>query len=304
MVSAYGNASYIPSYSGYSGAGSPDWTSMAGADTAVPGMAPPKKKKKKRADSAFPSPGQSPSGPSGLGGTPSGGTTTGTDPSTYNNLVNQATMTAPKGSLAAAFPGGQYNPFSLSMVAQNPGLQADELMSQRFGLPAGSNTANELATIFDPYSKVYGLGGAYPTSNVDWINLGASLMGGGGPLGQATGGAQLDPHSLMTNMVSSIVSEVNNLKSGGQGASDQFNPLSALAKMPPDQALSSFTDMVKGMLTGTMPDQEITAYTNWLKTMGAQFVSQFVHGNAGQMEADGASFITFLVQQLGPALGL
>lgn len=292
----------IPSYSGY------DWSGTAGADSTTPGMGPPpKKKRRRRADDPI-APVQTGrrsalDASPGLGGmAPPSGSPSGTDPNTFNNSVSNVTMRAPAGSAAAGFPSEWTNPFALPAAAQNPMIVANDMMSSRYGLPAGSATAGELANIFNPYDKILGLGMDRPTSNVDWVNLGASLMGG--PQG-TTGGAQLDPKSLMTNMVSAIVNEVNSMKSGGKGYSGGgYNPLAELAHMDPMEALQSFSSMVQGMLSGTMPDNEIQGFTNYLMRVGQQFAQSFYHGDSAQQQADGASFITALVQQLGPSLGL
>lgn len=313
-------SSTIPSYQGY------NWAGSEGADTLLPGEQR-KKKRKQRANpndpqNSLPTPvpnyyaqqqrrqqrgdqGQLTSSP-GLGGmAPPTTAPQATDPATYNRAINAATLVAPSGSEAARFPGGTANPFAIPMAAADPSLVSNDMMARQFGLPAGSATATELAKNFNPYDKVFGLGVKTPTSDVDWVNLGAALMGdAGGPMGSLTGGAQMDPRTMMTNMVSSLVQEVNNLKSGGKGAGDQYNPLAELANQTPSDALNSFKGMVQGMLQGTMPDQEITGYVNFLDRIGQQFLMQFMHGNSGQMQADGASFITYLVQQLGPSLGL
>jgi hypothetical protein len=293
----------IPSYNGY------PWkdeiATSSSLDPSVQGDKAKRRKRRNNPNDPYQAPTATPPFPPQGQGV---GRATGpeaTNPNTYNNAIGNVTLTAPSGSEAARFPGGTANPFAIPMAANDPNLVANDMMSARFGLPAGSATATELAKNFNPYDKIYGLGIRTPTSDVDWVNLGASLMGdAGGPLSQLTGGAQLDPKSLMTNMVSSIVSEVNNLKSGGSGAGDQYNPLAELANMNPQDAMNSFKGMVQGMLQGTMPDQEITGYINFLDRIGQQFVMQFMHSNSAQGQADGASFITFLVQQLGPSLGL
>jgi hypothetical protein len=295
-----------------------------------------KKKKKNRADTPYdpntgfagPQPGIGgvPSSPTtpidvqpGLGGGGGGGigpvdtsrtSTAGggqgdisTDPSVYNNAAKGASITPFPGSFASGVAKLGDNPFAQGAFANSPILIANQMLGQKYGLPAGSRTGSAMANIFDAHAKAIGLGSAYPTNNADWINLGASLMEGfSGP----NGAWGFSPGAMMANAVQAIQAEVTQMAAGGSGGGDKFTgPLAELAHDDPSQALQKFGSLIAGMLTGSMPDDEIQSYVDFLMRSGTQFLQEFYSShNAAADEAAGLSFISALVQKLGPRLGL
>lgn len=239
--------------------------------------------------------------PGGYDPTAKKGSQTGTNPAGYTSAVNSAVEKPFPGSFATNYAGMGSNPEALDMVANNPMYIANTLAANQFGLPAGSNTANALAQYLNPQQKWMGILGAAPTANSDWINFGASLMNSSA---LKANGAQLSPSGMMQNVVNVIKSEFDAMKRGGTGASSEFNPITELARMNPEDALTSFVSMVKGMLSGTMPDDILNAYANFIQRQGAAFAQEFVSSDMGKMEASGANFLSALIDQLGPTLGL
>lgn len=234
-------------------------------------------------------------------GSHNAGPSTSTNPAIYTTQTNSAVENPFPGSFATNYAGVGSNPQAMDMVANNPMYVANTLAAQRFGLPAGSNTANALAEYLSPQSKWMGILGAAPTSNADWINFGASLMNNSA---LQQNGAQLSPSGMMQNVVNVIKSEFDAMKRGGSGSSDTFNPITDLAHMDPESALTSFVSMIKGMLSGTMPDDILTAYANFLTRQGQAFSQRFVSSNQGDLEGQGANFLSALIDSLGPTLGL
>lgn len=299
-----------------------DWTSMPETDLYY--VSGTKKKKRKKGTKNIYSPwspsdssasGNAP-GSAASGGGPGGGGSTnpggydptakkgpsvGSNPAGYASAVNGAVEKPFPGSFATNYAGQGSNPEALGMVANNPMYIANTLASNKFGLPAGSNTANALAQYLNPQQKWMGILGAAPTANSDWINFGAALMDNSA---LKANGAQLSPSGMMQNVVNVLKSEFDAMKRGGTGSSDAFNPITELARMNPEDALTSFVSMVKGMLQGTMPDDILNAYANFIQRQGAAFAQEFVSSDMGQMEASGANFLSALMDQLGPSLGL
>ena len=239
--------------------------------------------------------------PGGYDPTAKKGPTVGTNPAGYASAVNNVVEKPFPGSFATNYAGDGTNPEALSMVANNPMYIANTLAANQFGLPAGSNTAGALAEYLNPQQKWMGILGAAPTANSDWINFGAALMDSSA---LKANGAQLSPSGMMQNVVNVLKQEFDAMKRGGSGSSDTFNPITELARMNPEDALTSFVSMIKGMLQGTMPDDILNAYANFIQRQGAQFAQQFVSSDMGKLEASGANFLSALMDQLGPTLGL
>ena len=298
-----------------------DWTGQPEAQLFVQGEPKKNKKGKKKAtfvpwtpppsSAAGDAPGSAartpsaPSSSSGGGYTQQGshnaGPIYGTNPQEYDKAITGGVYTPFPGSFATNYAGKADNPEALGMVANNPMYIANTIAANKFGLPAGSNTANSLAQYLNPQQKWMGLLGEAPTQNSDWINFGAALMNNAA---LKAPGADLSAAGMMQNVVNVLKSEFDAMKRGGSGASSEFNPITALAQMNPEDALTSFVTMIKGMLSGTMPDDILNAYANFIQRQGAAFAQQFVSSSQGELEGQGANFLSALVDQLGPTLGL
>ena len=224
------------------------------------------------------------------------------NPATYGSAVSQGVLRAPAGSLASQVSGVGANPEALEMTAINPTLQADLMLGDQYGLPSGSRTAGMLATYLNPQDKAMALLGELPGSNVDWINFGEQLMGSSA---LAQNGAQLSPRAMVGNLVQMVVNETKSGMSGGTGSStDTYNPIAEMARMNPAQGVEAFASAVRGALTGTMPSEQLEGYIQFIKRIGMQFATEYVQGNAGEMESQGRNWLTAMVEKLGPTLGL
>lgn len=242
------------------------------------------------------------SNPGGMGGVSTGGVQTAADPKSYGTAVDKNVLNAPAGSLASRVSSTVRNPEAMEMTAINPGIQADLMLGEEYGLPAGSRTSGMLSTYLNPQDKALALLGEQPGTNVDWINFGEQLMGSSALSGM---GAQLNPRTMMQTLVSTVLNETKAMAKGGSGVgSGEYNPLAELARANPAQGVEQFVSMVRGALTGTMPGDQLEGYVGWLKRIGMQFATEFVQGDAAQMESQGVNWMSALVQKLGPTLGL
>jgi hypothetical protein len=238
----------------------------------------------------------------GVGRTMAPAGTTATPPSQLGASIADDALRAPAGSLASQFSGVIKNPEALETVAANPIMQADELLAGQYGLPTGSRSAAMLATYLDPQAKAEALGGAYPGNSIDWINFGEQLMTSPALQGN---GVQLNPKTMMQTLVQTLMSEFNAGKSGASGSTGEgYTPLRALADQNPASAIPAFTSIVQGALQGTMPAEQLAGYVSWLKQEAFRFMSTWAKGDAAQMEGAGQNWLSALVQQLGPGLGL
>jgi len=232
---------------------------------------------------------------------PSSSGQTATPKGAYDSQIADDALRAPAGTLAASIAGTQKNADALNMTATNPYLLSDVLMGDKYGLPAGSRSGAMLAENLNPQDKAMALMGSEPMNNIDWVNFGEALMTSPALAGN---GVQLNPKTMVQTLVQGLMQATNNRKAGGIGPSDQFTRLESLVMQDPASGANAFASIVQGALAGTMPEDQLTAYVNWLKQNAQQFMTTYVRGDAAQMEASGQNWISALVQKLGPSLGL
>lgn len=273
-----------------------DWTGTPESAVTVPGVKSPRKKRKGRKDpnaAAPPTPAPAPGGQA----PPSSGTGQPTNPGYYQGQVNQSTVNAPSGSLASGVGN-----LAIPSIASNTGALTDIYYGDKYGLGPASNTGQLAATYFDPMDKVYGITGGKPASNIDMINFGEQLYN---EMGVGTGQA-LSPGAMMKNLLSAVANEAASTAAGGSATTGQFNPLAEIAHNPdPYSALNSFLGMVQGALKGTMPDDVLQSYINYVARVGSSFAQRWAQSSdPAKMEAGGDNFINSLIQQLGPTGGL
>lgn len=229
-----------------------------------------------------------------------------TNPDEFNRGVEANALLPYPGSAAEGYAGVGKVPDATQMAATDPYLQADVLMNQRYGLPAGSRSAGLFGSYLGGTDDRAMALGVYSglDSNADWINFGASLMNNA-TLQQ--GGAQLNPKTMIQTLVQTALAESNAMKSGGAGSSDEYSPLAAMMSQNPQAGISQFVNIVKGALAGTMPEDQLNGYVSWLAKAAQQFVTSYVtgaEGSVGEQEAAGRNWLSALVTRLGPSLGL
>lgn len=226
-------------------------------------------------------------------------------PGQFGPDINGVEMHATPGSFAAGIHGYGQTPDALNYYAENPYALYGGLAQDRFGIPAGGRAQGLFAKYLDPRSKAPGiLGDAYPNSSLEWVNFGEQLFGSG-----KANGTFLSPQAMIQNIVGALLDETKNLAKGGQGVANdgQWNPVRALLAMDPQEGLSSLLDMIRGALVGTMPDDDLQSYLSWVEMTAQNYMSNYGRGSMGgsfEEQAAGRNWLTNLVDQLGPTLGL
>lgn len=226
-------------------------------------------------------------------------------PGQFGPDISGVEMRATPGSFAAGIHGYGQTPDALNYYAQNPYALYGGLAQDRFGVPAGGRAQGVFAQYLDPRSKAPGiLGDAYPRNSLEWVNFGEQLFGSG-----KANGTFLSPQAMVQNIVGALLEETQNLAKGGEGVANegQWNPVRALLAMDPQQGLASLIDMLRGALTGTMPDDDLTSYLSWVEMTAQNYMSSYGRGGMGGLfeeQAAGRNWLTNLVDQLGPTLGL
>lgn len=226
-------------------------------------------------------------------------------PGQFGPDISGVEMRATPGSFAAGIHGYGNTPDALNYYAENPYALYGGLASDKFGVPAGGRAQGLFAQYLDPRAKAPGiLGDAYPNSSLEWVNFGEQLFGSG-----KANGTFLSPQAMVQNIVGALLDETQNLAKGGSGVANdgQFNPVRALLAMDPADGLQSLLDMLRGALTGTMPDDQLSTYLSWVEMTAQNYMSSYGRGSMGgafEEQAAGRNWLTNLVQQLGPTLGL
>jgi hypothetical protein len=223
---------------------------------------------------------------------------------TYEQLggsVGQAMVKAPEGTYAASLG----NVTGVPLAANDPNALYENYFAKTYGTQPGSASQQLALQYLNPQEKVLGIMGHNPELDVDAVNFGAQLLEtvGGGM------GGQLSPHYMITNIVNGVM---NASSGGGMDASDvNADPFSQIAKDPnPYNGIRTLMSILRGALTGTMPDDSLNAYLFNLE----MYAHQQVSGAGGFMdtpltgvaeqEGQGVNWFTKMVQSLGPTLGL
>lgn len=226
-------------------------------------------------------------------------------PGQFGPDISGVEMRATPGSFAAGIHGYGQTPDALNYYAENPYALYGGLAEDRFGVPAGGRAQGVFAKYLDPRSKAPGiLGDAYPNSSLEWVNFGEQLFGSG-----KANGTFLSPQAMIQNIVGALLDETKNLAKGGSGVANegQWNPVRALLAMDPQEGLQSLLSMIEGALVGTMPEDDLRSYLSWIEMSAQSYMSNYGRGSSGGLfeeQAAGNNWLTNLVQQLGPTLGM
>lgn len=216
------------------------------------------------------------------------------DPSVFSGSVAGKQIQAPAGSYAADLGQG-----GLDLASNNPAAFYENFLSKQYGIGPGTGTEQFLMENFSPQDKVFGILSKYPDSNIDMVNFGASMADAANAVG-----SQLSPHAMITNLVNQSLDVAGGIDQGDQVST---NPLaSAINAEDPIAGIRNFMSIMRGMLTGTMPDAALDGYLFNLQ----MYAQSLITGAGGYMNqgvldyAKGGSWFERLVGALGPQLGL
>jgi hypothetical protein len=228
-----------------------------------------------------------------------------TEPAVFKAATDAGTMTAPAGSLASLPTGGP----GLDMFADSPGAMADLYYGNRNGLGAGS-MSGQLATQYaNPQFLQYGLLGSdqLPGNNIDMINFGEQLFQSAA---MNAPGTQFSPGFLMSNVLKAVTQEASRIAT--KGAMDENSGgLLGMMVTNTDQmgALQDFLSLIRGLLSGAMPDSSLQSYLNYIQKLGQEFMQQWgTSPDRAAMEGQGrGNVVSYVAQKLmaaGPNAGL
>jgi hypothetical protein len=225
-------------------------------------------------------------------------------PDQFRNDINDQLMHATPGSFAAGIHAYDKTPDALNYYADNPYALYGAMGKDRFGVPAGGRAQGVFADYLNPREKAYGMLGDYPSGSLEWVNFGEALFGKGG----SPNGTFLDPRSMVQNIVQTLMDETANMAKGGQGpGGDEWNPLRNLINLDPGDGLQGLLGILEGALKGTMPDDDLRSYLAYVEMAGQAYASDYGRGSSPGLfdaQAKGDNWLTALVRQLGPTLGL
>lgn len=228
--------------------------------------------------------------------TPGASKTTPVSPSALGQQVSAGKVTAPAGSFAA----GLGEATGLPMASNDPQALINSYMSNQYGLPFNSTSAQLADRYLNPADKVEAILGYIPGNDIDMVNFGASLIGGAGM------GTQLDP----ARMVSTIMNVIQNASGSGGEFGGTSGAGSVLNAADPQKGLQAMLGMLSGALVGTMPDQALANFLTNLESYAQQFISGkggFMNqtlGDFAKNEGAGTGWFGTLLSRLGPSLGL
>lgn len=226
-------------------------------------------------------------------------------PGQFGSDISGVEMRATPGSFAAGIHGYGNTPDALNYYAENPYVMYGAMAQDRFGVPAGGRAQSLFAEYLDPRSKAPGiLGDAYPKNSLEWVNFGEQLFGSG-----KANGTFLSPQSMIQNIIGALLDETQNMAKGGEGMGNDgaWNPIRGLLTMDPAEGLDALIGMIEGALAGTMPEDDLSNYTAWIRLVAQNYMSNYGRGGepgSFESQAQGRNWITALVDQLGPTLGM
>jgi len=246
--------------------------------------------------------------------------------STRTNIPGQSTQglapgssspaTSPAGGLRSGgtnLPGGQGSPIASTSTISGPlgtlqphgQIIAANDPQALYGqlLPGGSasRAAGFYAGAFDPHAiaAASGLGGLVQ-GNQDYLMVGQELAN------EFTGGAGAGKFLNPVQMMQNITQYAQQVMSAVRGGDTVWSggPLAQIGSMDPPDALNAFISIVQGAMASTMPEDIAAAYADMLRRVGSQYIDQWMQNPIENDEMPGAGIINFLIQKLGPTMGL